>query len=84
MILRIVNRNAVPVDLVDTDEAARRAGVSKTTLRYLAMRSVFTDGRPPEKRVKQCPRRWYADEVAAYRTEGEAGVRRLREQTGRT
>lgn len=82
-LMRHQQRAATPVDLIDTDEAARRAGVSKSTLRVLAARAVFTDGRPPDKRSMQNPRRWYADEIAVYRTAGEAGVRRLREEQGR-
>lgn len=82
-ILRQLQRLGTPVDLLDTDGAAAAAGVSTKTLHRMAARGVFTDGRPPGKRCKQSPRRWYADECAVYRTEGEAGVRRLREVQGR-
>lgn len=82
-LVRQSQRTATPVDLVDTDEAVRRSGASKKVLYVLAARGVFTDGRPPEKRTAQCPRRWYVDECVVYRTEGEAGVRRLRETFGR-
>jgi hypothetical protein len=82
-VLRELQRLSTPVDLVDTEEAARRAGVSVRTLVRLTAMQVFTDGRPPEKRGTKAPRRYYADEVNLYRTEGEDGVRRFQEEQGR-
>lgn len=79
--MRHLQRTANPVDLVDTDKAAELAGVNVVKLRRIQW--LFTDGRPPEKRNQYCPRRWYVDEVTIYRTEGEAGVRRLRELQAR-
>lgn len=82
-ILRQLQRLGTPAELLDTEAAAEAAGVSTMTLRRMAARGVFTDGRPPKKRRSQVPRRWYADECVVYRSEGEAGVRRLREVQGR-
>jgi hypothetical protein len=83
-VIRQVQRLTTPVDVLTTEEAARRAGVSTRTLERLAAMEIFTDGRPPEKRRTNSPRRFYADEAMVYRSEGREGVRRLRETFGRT
>ena len=44
---------------------------------------VFTDGRPPGKRVAGSARLIFADELEAYRADGEAGVNRIRGDRGR-
>lgn len=79
----MVARLCVPVDVLHTADVARRLGRSEKTVKRLFARGVFTDARPPGKRVAGSDRLTYADEVAAYLAEGEAGVRRVRQELGR-
>lgn len=80
---RLFHRMLLPAEVVPTAEAARRLGCCTKTVNTLAVRGVFTDGRPPGKRVAGNARLYYADEIEVYRAEGEAGVRRLRFGLGR-
>lgn len=80
---RLVHRMTVPVDVLSTGEAAKRLGCAGSTMERLAARSIFTDARAPERRVTGCPRIYYADEIDAYRAEGERGVNRIRDELGR-
>lgn len=80
---RLVHRMTVPVSVLTTAQAAERIGRSERVLCTITARGVFTDGRSPQNRVKGAPRLYYADELDVYRSEGEAGVRRLRAALGR-
>ncbi len=80
---QLVHRMTVPVDVLSLDEAANRLCRSKSTVRLLHVRRVFTDGRAPERRIARSPLIFYADEIEAYRSEGEKGVKRLRVELGR-
>lgn len=82
-IQHLLQRLSMPVELVQKDDAAKAAGVSVRELRLMTAMGVFTDGRTPAKRRTRARRRWYMDECVIYRTQGEAGVRRLREEKGR-
>lgn len=80
---RLVHRMAVVTETITIDEAARRLFRSRRSVENLAARQVFTDGRPPDKRVRGSPLVFYADEIEVYRSDGEAGVARLRKELGR-
>lgn len=80
----MVARLCVPVDVIHTADVAKLLGRCEGTVKVLFARGVFTDARPPGRRGKGAPRLTYADEVTVYRAEGEAGVRRLRRELGRT
>lgn len=80
---RLVHKLAVPVNVLDKAAAAARIGVSARTLERVTAAAVFTDARPPERRTAGTSRRYYADELDVYRSDGAAGVRRLRDQLGR-
>lgn len=80
---RLVHRMTVPVEVVSLAEAARRLSCSTKSVKRLHAGRLFTDGRPPEKRVAGADLVFYADEIDAYRADGERGVKRLREQLGR-
>lgn len=79
----ILHRLAVPVQVLTTEQVAERLGRDVRTVHRLYAGGVFSDARPPGKRVKSSPRLTYADEVAAYTADGVNGVRRVQEQLGR-
>lgn len=80
---RLVHRIAVPLETVNLAEAARRLCRSTKTVKRLHARRLFSDGRPPELRVAGADLVFFADEIDAYRLEGEMGVKRVREELGR-
>lgn len=80
---RLVHRIAVPLETVTLTEAARRLCRSTKTVKRLHARRLFSDGRPPELRVAGADLVFFADEIDAYRLEGEMGVKRVRESLGR-
>jgi hypothetical protein len=79
----LVHRLTVPVDVLNIEQAAARLAVSVRTMERLTARELFTDARPPGRRVARVPRVYYADELEIYRTEGEPGLREHRERFGR-
>ncbi|HYH64776.1 MAG TPA: hypothetical protein VD866_08800 [Urbifossiella sp.] len=79
----MVARLSVPVEVLHTADVARLLGRSVGTVGLLYASGLFTDARPPGRRGKGATRLTYADEVAVYRAEGAAGVRRLRVELGR-
>lgn len=79
---RLVHRMTVPVEVCNLTEAARRLSRSTKWVKQLVARQVFTDGRPPGKRVAGADLLFLADELDVYRAEGERGVERLREDLG--
>lgn len=80
---RLVHRLTVVVDVVNIKEAARRLSRCVRTMKLLAARRIFTDGRAPENRVRGADLVFYADEIEVYKLEGAKGVARLREELGR-
>lgn len=82
-IKRIVHRLAVPVDVLNSAAAAERLSRSVKTIKRLHARGIFTDGRAPGNRKPGADLVFLADEIEVYRAEGEAGVRRLRDELGR-
>lgn len=80
---RLVHKIAVPIQTVSLTEAAARLCRSTKWLKRVQARAVFTDGRPPDRRVAGADLVFFADEIEVYRLEGEPGVRRLRAEMGR-
>lgn len=80
---RLVHKMTVVVEVLTTEQAAARLGRHVNTLTRLAARRVFTDARPVGRQVMGSPRLYYADELEAYRSGGENGVKRLRKELGR-
>lgn len=80
---RLVHRMTVVTETINLKEAARRLSRSPDTVKGLAARGIFSDGRAPENRVAGAALVFYADEIEVYRADGRAGVERLRKELGR-
>lgn len=82
-LLRLVQQLSIPVEVMRCEQAAKCLGVSAKTLKRWAATGIFTDARPLEKQRTTVARVFFADEIEAYRGEGEAGVRRVQKVKGR-
>lgn len=71
---------APPVRQLRLAEAAK-LGFARRTLQRMVARRVFTDDRAGKR--KGSPVKLYEDELKVFRTDGEKGVLRLREELGR-
>lgn len=80
---RLVHKMTIVTETINLAEAARRLSRSEVTIRRLVARAIFSDGRAPENRKPGADLVFYADEIEIYRSEGEKGVKRLREHLGR-
>lgn len=78
---RVVSGRLLPPVRQVTLAEAVKLGFPRRTLERAVAQGVFTDYRA--RRRRGAPIRLYQDELEAYRTDGEAGVCRLRHQLGR-
>lgn len=77
----IRSRLAPPARQLTLAQAAK-LGFPKRTLQRLIAAGVFTDDRGGKRAGSAC--KLYEDELKEWRANGEAGVRRLRDELGRT
>jgi hypothetical protein len=78
---RVIQSRLAPPARQLTYAQAERLGFSRRALERAVSRGVFTDDRPDKSGSRRV--RLYEDELGVYRSDGESGVRRLREELGR-